>query len=117
MGSEEADAVLQGTSDQLPDCLPLLSERGEDLAIGIERALAFMAVDGAEGSGVGTIYLSGGGARIPRLTDVVANRLQARVEVANPLQRLRVHPEASAQVPADELAPMLMLPIGLALRT
>ena len=117
MGLEEADEVLQGTSDKLADCLALLTERGEELAMGIERALAFMAVDGVEGRGVGTIYLSGGGARIPRLSDVIASRLRSRVEVANPLQRLRVHPEASVQVPTEELAPMLMLPIGLALRT
>jgi type IV pilus assembly protein PilM len=109
--------VLQGTSDKLPDCLPLLTERGEELAMGIERAVAFMSVDGIEGRGVGTIYLSGGGARMPKLLDVVANRLHSRVEIANPLQRLRVHPDASSQVPAEDLAPMLMLPIGLALRT
>jgi type IV pilus assembly protein PilM len=117
LGLEEADAVLQGTSDKLPDCLPLLTERGEELAMGIERAVAFMSVDGIEGRGVGTIYLSGGGARMPKLVDVVANRLHSRVEIANPLQRLRVHPDASSQVPAEDLAPMLMLPIGLALRT
>jgi type IV pilus assembly protein PilM len=117
LGLEEADEVLRGTSDKLPDCLPLLTERGEELAMGIERAVAFMSVDGIEGRGVGTIYLSGGGARMPKLVDVVANRLHSRVEIANPLQRLRVHPDASSQVPAEDLAPMLMLPIGLALRT
>ena len=117
MSANEADAVLQGISDKLPDCIPLLGERCEELAMGIERALAFLAVDGFEGNGVGTIYLSGGCARIPRLIDVIASRLGSRVEVANPLQRLRVHPDASAQVPNGELAPMLMLPIGLALRT
>jgi type IV pilus assembly protein PilM len=118
MGIEEADAVLRGTSDQLADCLPLLTERSEELAMAIERSVAFMAVDGGgEGRGVGTIYLSGGGARIPRLADVISGRLHSRVEVANPLQRLRIHPEASLQIPAEELAPMLMLPIGLALRT
>jgi Tfp pilus assembly PilM family ATPase len=38
------------------------------------------------------------------------------MEVANPLQRLRIHPDAASHFPAEELAPMLMLPIGLALR-
>jgi type IV pilus assembly protein PilM len=117
LGAEEADAVLQGLSDKLPDCVPLLTERGEELAMAIERAVAFMTVDGFEGGGVGTIYLSGGGARMPKLVDVIANRLHSRVEIANPLQRLRVNSEASMQVPAEDLAPMLMLPIGLALRT
>src|SRR5690606_10011343 len=110
-------AVLQSSSPRLEECLPLLGERAEELAMGIERALAFMAMDGMAGSGVGTLYLSGGGARLPRLADVISDRLRCRVEVANPLQRLRVHPDAGSQVPGDALAPMLMLPIGLALRT
>ena len=117
IGGDEADAVLQSSSPRLEECLPLLGERAEELAMGIERALAFMAMDGMAGSGVGTLYLSGGGARLPRLADVISDRLRCRVEVANPLQRLRVHPDAGSQVPGDALAPMLMLPIGLALRT
>jgi hypothetical protein len=36
--------------------------------------------------------------------------------MANPLQRLAVRPEVMESVPLDQMAPMLMLPIGLALR-
>jgi hypothetical protein len=40
-----------------------------------------------------------------------------RTEVANPLQRVAVRPEVMQSVPIDEFGPMLMLPVGLALRT
>jgi type IV pilus assembly protein PilM len=117
LSQEEAEAVIQGRSGRAEEFGSLLTERSEELAMAIERALAFLSVDAAVGRGLGSIYLSGGGARIPRLAETVAARARARIEIANPLQRLRISPEATAQFPSDEIAPMLMLPIGLALRT
>ncbi|HET8656388.1 MAG TPA: type IV pilus assembly protein PilM [Longimicrobiaceae bacterium] len=114
--AEEADAVLEGRSERTAEFTSFLAERTEELALAIERAAAFRATDDAYDRGVGAIYLCGGGARIPRLADTLAARLHTRVETANPIQRLRVHPDASVQFPAEELAPMLMLCIGLALR-
>jgi Tfp pilus assembly PilM family ATPase len=38
------------------------------------------------------------------------------VEKANPLERIAVRPEVQQAVPLDQLGPMLMLPVGLALR-
>jgi hypothetical protein len=47
----------------------------------------------------------------------VADRLRTRTEVASPFARLRVRPGAASLLPIDELAPMMMLPVGLALRS
>lgn len=113
--AEEAEAVLQGRSERAGEFRELLSEGSEELATGIERAVAFLAVSDAGGS-LQRVYLSGGGARIPGLVDVVAGRLRARTEIASPLQRLRLRPGGGAAAPVDELAPMLMLSVGLALR-
>jgi type IV pilus assembly protein PilM len=112
---EEADAVLQGRSERAREFEELLRGGAEDLAVGVERALAFLgAADGA--AGAGRVFVCGGGARIPGLVDVVAARLRARTEVASPLQRLRAKPGVTAFFAVDELAPMLMLSVGLALR-
>jgi type IV pilus assembly protein PilM len=113
--AEEADAVLEGRSERTDEFRDLLTQGGEDLAVGIERAVAFLGA-GDAGS-LGRVYLCGGGARMPGLVDVVAARLRARTEVASPLQRLRTRPGATNFFPADELGPMLMLSVGLALRT
>jgi type IV pilus assembly protein PilM len=116
LSADEADAVLNGTSARADEFTEVFRDRSEELAMGLERALAFLSVDDHGGRGLGSVYLSGGGVRIPRLGEAIASRLQVRVEIANPLQRLQVHPDAVASFPADELSSMLMLPIGLALR-
>lgn len=116
LSQEEAEAAIQGSSSRAEELSTLLADRSAELAMGIERALAFLAADGGS-RGLGAVYLSGGGARIPSLAETISSRTRARIEIANPLQRLRIAAEATAQFPADDIAPMLMLPIGLALRT
>ena len=116
MSQDEAEAVIQGRSGRAEELSSLLTDRSAELAMGIERALAFLAADGVGSRGLGAVYLSGGGARIPSLAETLSSRARARIEIANPLQRLRIAAEATAQFPADDIAPMLMLPIGLALR-
>ncbi|HEX7240058.1 MAG TPA: type IV pilus assembly protein PilM [Longimicrobiaceae bacterium] len=115
--AEDAEGVLQGRSPRTGEFRQLLQEGCEELAMGIERAVAFLSIGDPSGQGLGRIYLSGGSARIPGLLEVVSSHLRTRTEVANPLQRLRVKPGVTALFPVDELAPMLMLPVGLALRT
>jgi type IV pilus assembly protein PilM len=117
MTAEEAEAVIQGRSERQAEYLPLLAQGSEELAVGIERAVAFLSLGGGRGLGTGRVFLCGGGARIPGLAATVADRLRARTEIANPLQRLRIQPDVASLFPVEELAPMLMLPVGLALRT
>jgi type IV pilus assembly protein PilM len=116
LSGDEADAVLHGKSPNAGEYGQVFTDRGQELVMGIERAAAFLAVDSGASRGLTAIYLSGGGAQMPRLSDIVADRLHVRVEVASPLKRLRTDPNATMHFPADELAPMLMLAIGLALR-
>jgi type IV pilus assembly protein PilM len=65
---------------------------------------------------LGRVFVSGGGARIPGVIDALGSRLGVRTEIANPLERVAVRPEVMARVDIDDLAPMLMLSVGLALR-
>jgi type IV pilus assembly protein PilM len=113
--AEEADAVVQGRSDRQQEFAKLLAEGCEELAVGIERAAAFLSMGGTD-KGLGRIYLCGGAVRIPGLVATVADRLRVKTEIATPLERLRVRPGAGAMLPLDEVAPMMMLPVGLALR-
>jgi type IV pilus assembly protein PilM len=112
---EQADALLQGY-EQSPHLQAVLASRGEEIAVGIERAAAFLATSSRASSPLKTVYTCGGGARIPGITDMLASRLRMSVELANPLQRLRVRDGAFDALVIDEIAPLLMLPIGLALR-
>lgn len=111
---DEADAVIQGRTDTV-DLRSFVTERVEELALGIERAAAFVTAHSG-GLDIGRVFVSGGGAGIPGLVDALGTRLGTRTELANPLTRVAVRPEVMQSVNIDELAPMLMLPVGLALR-
>jgi type IV pilus assembly protein PilM len=115
LGAEEADALLQGY-DRSPHLDAVIESRGEEIAVGIERAAAFLASSSRSASHMRAVYTCGGGARVPGLTDALAARLRLPVEQANPLANLRVKDGALDSLVTDEVAPLLMLPIGLALR-
>jgi type IV pilus assembly protein PilM len=112
--ADQAEDVLQGRSD--PAMLrALVQDRVEEIAVGVERAAQFIVAQSG-GDGVRRVYLSGGGASINGMADGIGARLGVPAEIANPLQRVGVRPEVMEAVPMEQLAPMLMLPVGLALR-
>ena len=83
--------------------------------MGVERAAAFLA-QSSRAATMRTLYTCGGGSRIPGLNDMLAQRLRLTVQQANPLANLKVRDGALESLVTDEIAPLLMLPIGLALR-
>lgn len=115
LGAEEASQLLEGY-DRSPHLDAVLEGRGEEIAVGIERAAAFLASSSRNAAPMRAVYMCGGGSRIPGLSDVLAARLRVQVELANPLANLRVRDGAFEPLVTDEVAPLLMLPIGLALR-
>ena len=115
VSAEDAEAMLRGY-DRSAHLDSVLDSRGEEIAIGVERAAAFLASSSRSGELLKAVYTCGGGARIPGLNEALGTRLRQRVEQANPLARMRVKAGALDSVVTDEVAPLLMLPIGLALR-
>jgi type IV pilus assembly protein PilM len=111
---DEAQQLVQGF-DRSPHLDSVIQTRGEEIAVGIERAAAFLAQNSRSGQ-MRTIYTCGGGSRIPGLNDMLASRLRLTVQQANPLANLKVRDGALESLVTDEIAPLLMLPIGLALR-
>ncbi len=115
LGAEEAEGLLQGY-DRSPHLDAIIETRGEEIAVGVERAAAFLASSSRSGSQLRSVYLCGGGARVPGLVQALGTRLRLPVSLANPLANLRVREGALDNLVTDEVAPLLMLPIGLALR-
>ncbi|MDB4879550.1 MAG: hypothetical protein JWL60_996 [Gemmatimonadetes bacterium] len=115
LSGDESQRLLQGY-DRSPHLDAVLEGRGEEIAVGIERAAAFLASSSRTGGQVRAIYTCGGGSRIPGLTDLLASRLRLNVQQANPLTNLRIRDGALDSLVTDEVAPLLMLPIGLAMR-
>jgi type IV pilus assembly protein PilM len=115
LSSEDAEAMLRGF-ERTPELDPYVQNRGEEIAIGVERALAFLQSSSREAGAIQRAYCSGGGARIPGLAEVLGDRLRVPVEVADPLRAIRVKEGAFGAVSVDEMAPIMMLAVGLALR-
>jgi len=115
LGIEDAAKLLQGF-DRSPHLDAVLESRGEEIATGIERAVAFLASNQRGGVQVGSVYTCGGGARMAGLSEMLAARLRLEVQLANPLASLTVREGALEGYTTDEVAPLLMLPVGLALR-
>jgi type IV pilus assembly protein PilM len=115
ISSDEAQQLLQGY-DRSAHLDAVLESRGEEIAVGIERAAAFLASSSRSPGQVRAIYTCGGGARIPGLSDALADRLRISVQQANPLTNLTIRDGALDSLVTDEVASLLMLPIGLAMR-
>lgn len=115
LSADEAQKILQGF-DVHEALLPFLQSRGEELAVGIERAAAFLQTSSRSMAGLSRLFLSGGGARIPGLAKALGDRLKMPVQLANPIERIQVADGVFDQMNVDEVAPLLMLPVGLALR-
>lgn len=116
MPADAADRVVRG-ADLDPALAPHVTARGEEMALGIERAAAFLQTGARPTAALSRVYITGGGSRVPGLAGVLADRLRVPVTAAHPIERLDVAPGAFGGLDADEVAPLLMLPVGLALRS
>jgi type IV pilus assembly protein PilM len=114
MAARDAENIIRGY-DRQEQLDAVLSARGEEIAVGIERAAGFIAAQ-RNNTQLRAVYLCGGGSRTPGLAELLADRLRITVEHANPLARLNIRDGAMDTLTTDEVAPLLMLPIGLALR-
>jgi type IV pilus assembly protein PilM len=115
MSAREADALLRAAT---PDARleAVLHRHTEEIAAGVERAAAFLESATRSAGPLRALYLCGGGSRIPGLAQAVGTRLRVQVETASPLTSMEVRAGALDDVDASQIAPLLMLPIGLALR-
>jgi type IV pilus assembly protein PilM len=112
--AEEAEEVVQGRKGR--ESLPRFVENAADeIGMGIERASTFLMAQRA-GAGLGRIYLSGGGALIPGMPEAIAGRMGVETLVVNPFERVPIRPGAPSNLALEEAGPMLLLPLGLALR-
>lgn len=115
LSAEDAERAVRGY-DRSAQLDSVLQARGEEIAVGVERAAAFLAASARGAPQVRIVYICGGGSRVPGLADVLGQRLHLKVEFANPLANLHVRDGALSGFAMDDVAPLLMLPVGLGLR-
>ena len=113
--SDQAEKVVQGR-ETAPGLEQVVESAADEVGVGIERAAAFLMTR-QSGEGLGSIYVSGGGARIPGMADALTRRMSVQTHLINPFERVPVDPEAGGGLNLEEAAPMLLLSLGLALRS
>lgn len=111
---EEAEALKR--SGDLPDgCIEaLVKPFAENLSLEVSRALQFFFTS-TQFNTVDDIVLCGGCANLPGIVEVVANRTQSAVRIANPFADMELSDKVRAKSLALD-APMLIVATGLALR-
>jgi type IV pilus assembly protein PilM len=112
--AEQAEDVVQAR-ETVHDLDSFVESSADEVAVGIERASAFLMTR-EDGDSVGRIFLSGGGARIPGMVETLGRRMNVSTELVNSFERTPVQPGAAGDISIEEAAPMLLLPLGLALR-
>jgi len=113
--AEAAEDLLRGY-DRHPMLDGIVAMRGEEIAIGMERAATFLASSQRNFGAIRAVYACGGGSRVPGLLPWLSDRLRIPVQPANALAKIAVREGALEFLSTDEVAPLLMLPVGLALR-
>lgn len=113
--AEQAEEVVQGR-EPMDDLDQFVQQSADEVAVGVERAAAFLMTQHSD-AGLGRMFLSGGGSRIPGMAEALGSRMGVETQVVNPFERVPVASDAPLNLVLDEAGPMLLLPLGLALRS
>jgi type IV pilus assembly protein PilM len=115
LSADEAESILVGGRAHTA-LEAIVARRGEELAREVERAGTVAQSLSRTLRPLREIYIAGGGARIAGLAERVAGQLRIPVRVVNPLLNLAVADGALDDIDTEAVAPLLALPVGLALR-
>lgn len=115
--------VLEGNAPLVTRDLPVgvgpdsaMEEAAAKLADAVGRTSSFLAARRSP-TGLGRVFLSGSGACVPGLAESLAQRVGVETRLANPFERVPMRSGARCRGVSLDAAPMLMLALGLALRT
>lgn len=116
---DEAQKVLHGEIGELDGSKirEIIKKRSDDLSLGIERSLSFLKAAG-DAEKIDEVALSGGGAHIPYLREILSEKHGMEFSIHNPLDAVEWDDGVFGEFEEDldSLAPLLTVGIGLALR-
>ncbi len=95
----------------------IIKKSSEDLSLGIERSVSFLKAAG-DADQIDEVVLSGGGARIPFLKEILSEKHGIEISIHNPLEGMDYEEGLFGEYEEelDKIAPLLTVGIGLALR-
>jgi len=118
---EQAEAVKRGMP--LPEGIeerptqPIIETVSDILALEIQKTMDFYRATAEEGeSAIQKILLSGGGAKLPGLSDFLSKRFEIPVEFFDPFRQIDVDERRFDPDYMREVVPEMAVAVGLALR-
>jgi len=115
---EQAEALKRGEQVEetsAESLTPILQAVSENIATEIQRTFDFFRATSQEDR-VDQIYLSGGAAKVHGLRDLLADRLDAPVELLNPFLNVRYNDKDFDPAFLDDIGPSAAIAVGLAVR-
>jgi len=116
---EEGQKIICGDlGSRDPDKIKgIIRESSKDLSVGIERSLQYLKAAG-DAERIDEIVLSGGGANIPFLKQILSEKHGIEISIHNPLAGIEYEEGVFGEheTAIDKIAPLLTVGIGLALR-
>jgi type IV pilus assembly protein PilM len=116
---EEAGRIITGDLGERDEgkIKSIMSKNSEDLSLGIERSISFLKAAG-DAENIDEIVLSGGGARIPFLKDILSEKHNTEISLHNPLEHIDYEEGVFGEYEEEleKITPLLTVGIGLALR-
>jgi len=116
---EGAQQIIKGELGEMDEAKvkDIFRKKVADLSLGIERSIAFLKAAG-DADKIDKIVLSGGGARLPFLTEILSEKHDIDFSIYNPFAQVEYEEGVFAEYEEelDAIAPLLTVGIGLALR-
>src|SRR6201993_2158454 len=116
---EDAERLKRG--DSLPSVTDeqkqqILRSVSDILTLEIQKTFDFFRAT-ASGENIQRIVVAGGTARVPGLVDLLREEFAMPVEELNPFRKVLINPSRHSDDQIRELAPRLVIAVGLALRS
>jgi type IV pilus assembly protein PilM len=116
---EEAEAMLSGDREMEDEARAhdIIAEAAEEISMGIERSISFLKTAG-DAENIDEVILSGGGACVPGLRDILAEKHDIDFRINDAVDRIE-RVDNLFEDSGDDIAkvgPVLTVALGLALR-
>lgn len=116
VNSEEAERIkITGDSPDQARLHDTISRVNETLAMEMRRSLDFYNTTAGEGK-INNVFLSGGGAKTPRLAEAVNQRLGLPIEILDPFRNVKYNEKEFDPEYLKEIGPLVTVAVGLATR-
>jgi type IV pilus assembly protein PilM len=116
LSAEDAESLKTGGNGAMPqEVQDILRVGRENLASEVKSALNYYSAS-TGGAPIGAIYLSGGSSLVPGLSSIVEELTGRPVQFLNPFNSISVDPGQFSEEYLRSIAPVAVIPVGLALR-